>query len=199
MLILEKVLFLALKAFHPWEIIIKFSDAEATLYIENKMVIAAEYKENETSLKDFEAFKKIVEKRMEIEKLDIIPLSKSVENRMSCDVHCVMKILEEAEISKPKEKSWIEEFLLNLLSLDTNWIVNLHGTTFKGKLYLYNRKYVDAYFVDKISKKTLTGKEAFERLVENREQIKSTELQPLKEKPQEKFSINFIELLNILK
>ncbi|WP_456397323.1 hypothetical protein [Desulfurobacterium sp.] len=199
MLILEKVLFLALKAFHPWEIVIKFPDAEGVLYVENRMVIAAEYKDSETELKDFDAFKKIAEKKAEIEKLDIIPLNKRIENRMYCDIHCVMKVLEEAEITKPKKESWIEEFLLNLLSLDTNWIVNLHGTTFKGKLYLYNRKYIDAYFFDKISKEPLTGKEAFKKLIESREQITSTELQPLKETHPEKFSINFIELLNILK
>ncbi|WP_456397869.1 hypothetical protein [Desulfurobacterium sp.] len=198
MLEIEKVLFLALKAFHPWEISVKLPDSEGAIYVENQMIIAAELHKKDKVIKDFDAFKEIIKRRKEIEKLDIFPLRNKVENRMSCDVYCVMQILEEIEAVTPSEKSWIEEFLVNLISLDSNWIVNLHGAVFKGKLYLKNRKYIDAYFLDKITKEVFTGEEALKRIIEHRDEIQTAELQPMKDLCQEKFSVGFMEFLGML-
>ncbi|WP_022847465.1 MULTISPECIES: hypothetical protein [unclassified Desulfurobacterium] len=198
MLEIEKVLFLALKAFHPWEISIKLPESEGAIYVENKMIVAAELKKKNKTLKDFEAFKEIIKRRREIEKLDIFPLRNKVENRMSCDIYCVMQMLEEIEAITPGEKSWIEEFLLNLISLDSNWVVNLQSATFKGKLYLKDRKYIDAYFLDKITKEVFTGKEALNRIVKHRNEIQTAELQPMKEPCQEKFTIGFMDFFELL-
>ncbi|WP_457567651.1 hypothetical protein [Desulfurobacterium sp.] len=198
MLEIEKVLFLALKAFHPWEICVKLPDGKGSIYVENRMIVAATLKKENKTLKDFEAFKEIIKRKKEIEKLDIFPLKNKIENRMACDIYCVMQILEEIEAVSPGEKSWIEEFLLNLISLDTNWIINLHSATFKGKLYLKNRKYIDAYFLDKLTKKIYTGKEALQKIINHRDEIQTAELQPMKEECAEKFSAGFMEFFELL-
>lgn len=198
MLVLEKVLFLALKAVHPWEILIEFPEGKGAIYVENRMIVGAEYKDKEKELKNSEAFKIITKKKNAIEKMDIIPSSKPRIKTMSCGVHCIMKILEEIEISENFRQSWIDEFLLNLLSLDTNWIISLTGPIFEGKLHLFNRNYVDAYFFDKTTQKAVTGKEAFSKIIQNREKIKSTEFIPIKDTPPVKFKIDFMYLLNSL-
>ncbi len=190
---LDEVLMLALRVYHALQINLKMKHGMGRIISERKKIVSAVFISPDTHLRGEEALKEIIKHKDEIEKLDILPVSGKVEREFECDVHCLMKIMEEVEAQK-NVTSWVDEFLLNLASMDSNWVIYFKGRDFSAKLFLKNRRYVNAEYVDASGK--LEGEEAFKKIMERRTEIMSGKMEPLQGDIQEVMDVNFFHLLS---